>query len=156
MSEERHIFISHVHEDDEHVHGLKDLLAKQGMDVRNGSITEEKFNDAHDEDYIKHKILKPRIEWASALVVLVSEETKNSDWVNWEIECAQETGTRVIAVYVQGESGVELPEAAKDYADAVVGWNTDKIIEAIDGKEYWEDPDGSPRPKQPLRRQPKC
>jgi metal-dependent hydrolase (beta-lactamase superfamily II) len=156
MSDERHVFISHIHEDDEHVQGLKDLLAKQGMDVKNGSITKDKFNEAQSENYIKGEILKPRIEWASVLVVLVSRETKDSDWVNWEIECAQQTDTRIVAVYEHGEAGVELPDAAKDYADAVVGWNTDKIIDAIAGQDCWEEPDGSARPPQPMRRQAKC
>lgn len=156
MPDERHVFISHIHEDDEHVQGLKDLLASRGMEVKNGSITTDKFNDAHNEAYIKSEILKPRIEWASVLVVLVSEDTKDSDWVNWEIECAQQTGTRIVAVYEHGEAGVGLPDAAKDFADAVVGWNTDKIIAAIDGEDCWEEPDGSPRPTQPLRRQAKC
>jgi hypothetical protein len=156
VPDERHIFISHIHEDDEHVQGLKDLLAKQGMEVKNGSITKEKFNDANNEDYIKREILKPRIEWASVLVVLVSRDTKNSDWVNWEIECAQDCGIRAVAVYEHGEAGVDLPEAAKDYADAVVCWNTDRIIDAINGEDCWDAPDGSPRPPQPMTRVPKC
>jgi hypothetical protein len=156
MADERHVFISHIHEDDEHVDGLKKLLAKHGMDVKNGSITTEKFNDAKNEAYIKQKILKPRIEWASVLVVVVSEETKDSAWVNWEIECAQETGTRIVAVYEHGEAGCDLPDAAKQYADAVVGWNGENIIAAVEGEDRWEKPDGSPRPAQPLRRQLKC
>lgn len=156
MSDERHIFISHIHGDDQHVQGLKDLLAKKGMTVKNGSITTEKFNDAHNKEYIKREILRPRIEWASVLVVLVSNDTKNSEWVNWEIECAQESDTRIVAVYEHGETGAELPDAAKDYADAVVGWNSDRIINAINGEDTWEEPDGSPRPLQPIRRQEKC
>ena len=156
MSDERHIFISHIHEDDEHVAKLKDLLATKGMDVKNGSITEDKFNDAQNEQYIKNEILKPRIDWASCLVVLVSEDTKDSDWVNWEIEYAQETDTRIVAVYEHGESGVELPEAAEDYADAVVEWKGDQIVDAINGEGCWQAPDGQPRPQQPLKRISKC
>lgn len=156
MSDERHIFISHIHEDDSHVDALKDLLAKQGVEVKNGSITTEKFNAAENEQYIKSEILKPRIDWASVLVVVVSEETKGSAWVDWEIGYAQETDTRIVAVYEHGESGVELPDAAKDYADAVVCWGTKNILDAIDGKDCWEQPDGSPRPNQPLKRQKEC
>ena len=156
MPDERHIFISHIHEDDEHVKALKDLLAKAGVEIKNGSVTTEKFNDASSEAYIKQEILKPRIDWASVLVVLVSAETKDSDWVNWEIEYAEETGKRIVVIYESGEDGVQLPDAAKDYADAVVAWNTDSIIDALNGGEHWEQPDGSSRPEQPLKRQPTC
>lgn len=156
MSDERHIFISHIHEDDEHVDALKELLAEAGVEVKNGSVTIDKFNDAHNEEYIKQEILKPRIDWSSCLVVLVSAETKDSDWVNWEIEYAEETGTRIVVVYEHGEAGVELPQAAQDYADAVVGWNTDNILDAINGADRWEEADGSARPEQPLKRQAKC
>lgn len=156
MAEERHIFISHIHEDDEHVQNLKDLLEQHGMDVKNGSVTLDKFNDAKNEDYIKTKYLRPGIDWASVLVVLVSGDTKDSKWVNWEIEYAQETDTRIVAVYEKGEAGVDLPDAAKDYADAVVSWDGQKIIDAINGEDSWQQPDGSPRPIQPLRRQKTC
>ena len=74
------------------------------------------------------------------------------DFVNWEIEYASNHDTRVVAVYLQGENGVELPEAAKEFADAVVGWNADSIVAAIEGENCWEEPDGSPRPVQNLAR----
>jgi len=152
MAEERNIFISHIHDDDEHVGKLKDLLADQGVIVRNGSITTEKFNEAKSEEYIKGEILVPRIDWASVLVVLVSKDTKESSWVNWEIEYADRTDTRIVVVYEHGEAGVELPAAATDYADAVVAWNGASIIEAINGANLWQDPNGSPRPAQQLKR----
>ncbi|MCW2750503.1 MAG: hypothetical protein JWR83_1613 [Aeromicrobium sp.] len=152
MPDERHIFISHIHEDDEHVQKLKDLLEKHGMVVDNGSITKDKFNNAQNEDYIKNDILAPRIEWASCLVVLVSEDTKDSDYVNWEIEEANRTDTRIVAVYENGEAGCELPEAAKEYADAVVSWDGGKIVDAINGEDCWQDPSGDPRPQQDLKR----
>jgi hypothetical protein len=142
MADERHIFISHVHEDHEHVQKLKDLLASKGMTVDNGSITKEKFNEAHNEDYIKQEILAPRIDWASCLVVLVSPETKDSDYVNWEIEYANKTDTRIVAVYESGEAGCELPDAAKEFADAAVAWNGDAIVAAIEGDNCWQDPAG--------------
>lgn len=39
MAESRkHVFISHLHEDDHRLGPLKDLLCKSGMEVRDGSI----------------------------------------------------------------------------------------------------------------------
>lgn len=131
--ETRNVFISHIHEDDEGLPRLKDLVAKHGMNCRDGSITTGKFNGASNEEYIKYEILKPRIEWASVLIVYISPETKNSDWVNWEIECAAREGKRIVGVWAWGEQDCEQPEALKKHADAVVGWNGDSIIDAING-----------------------
>lgn len=152
MADIRNIFISHIHEDDEHVGKLTKLLAEHGVTVRNGSITSDKFNNAKNEDYIKNDILAPRIDWAGCLVVLVSPETKNSDFVNWEIEYANRTDTRIVAVYESGEAGCDLPEAAKEFADAVVAWNGGKILDAIDGENCWQEPSGGERPAQNLKR----
>ncbi len=138
----RNVFISHVHEDDEGLLRLKDLVARHGMICRDGSITTGKFNRASNEEYIKYGILKPRIEWASVLVVYISPETKDSDWVNWEIECAHREGKRIVGVWEWGAKGCEIPEALKQYHDAIVGWNGESIIDAIKGtshKSYTQD-----------------
>lgn len=129
----RNVFISHIHEDDVGLPRLKDLVARHGMNCRDGSITTGKFNGASNEEYIKYGILKPRIEWAGVLVVYVSPETKNSDWVNWEIECAHREGKRIVGVWEWGAKDCELPEALERYGDAVVGWNGESIIDAING-----------------------
>ena len=131
--EMRNVFISHIHEDDEGLPRLKNLVARHGMNCRDGSITTGKFNGASNEEYIKYGILKPRIEWASVLVVYISHETKNSDWVNWEIECAHREGKRIVGVWEWGAKDCELPEALERYRDAVVGWNGESIIDAING-----------------------
>ncbi len=65
MPETKNIFISHVHEDDELEPKLKDLIEKAGLNVRNRSVTSDKPNEAQNEEYIKRKILAPRIDWAS-------------------------------------------------------------------------------------------
>lgn len=130
----RNVFISHIHEDDKGLKNLKELVRKGNMMCRDASITTDKFNSATDENYIKYQILAPRINWASVLVVYISRDTKDSKWVNWEIEYAQKQGKRIVGVWEQGERDCELPEALERYADAVVGWNGESIIDAIKGK----------------------
>lgn len=78
MVDTKNIFISHVHEDDELLPDLKDLIARAGMDVRDGSINSDKPNNAENEEYIKREYLKPRIDWASTLVVLITHDTADS------------------------------------------------------------------------------
>src|SRR6266480_4696342 len=96
------IFISHIHEDDDHIVAMKALLRERGFDIRDSSINETRPNQAKDPDYIKQEILAPRIDWASTLVVLISPETRGSEWVAWEIEYAQREGNRIVGVWTHG------------------------------------------------------
>ena len=151
--EMRNIFISHIHEDDEGLDKLKKLLKNNGMTIRDYSINADNPNNAHSEDYIKSQILAPRIRQSSTLVVYISPETKDSQYVDWEIEYAQRHDKRIVGVWAHGESGCEVPEALKDYADAVVGWTGDRIIDAINGKvDGWENPDGTKIPPRDIPR----
>ncbi len=141
----KHVFISHVHEDDHRLAPLKDLLNNAGMEVRDGSIHSEKPNNAKNPDYIKSSILAPRIEWASVFVVLITPETRNSEWVAWEIECAERMGKRIIGVWDHGEAQCDLPPALDRYADAIVGWQGERVKDAIEGRiNNREAPDGRP------------
>src|SRR5258708_6158471 len=84
----KNVFVSHVHEDDAGLAELKNLLAKNGMTIRDYSINSDNPNNAHSEDYIKSQILAPRISDCSTLLVYISPQTRESHYVNWEIEYA--------------------------------------------------------------------
>jgi hypothetical protein len=74
------VFISHIHEDDDGLVKLKELVAKSGLTVRDASINSTNPNNATDPDYIKAQILAPQIQRASSLVVYITPDTKNSEW----------------------------------------------------------------------------
>lgn len=154
MAEKRNVFISHVHKDDHGLQKLKDLLAPKGLEVRDSSIHTGKFNKATDEHYIKTQILAPAINWAGVFICYVSPQTKDSDWVNWEIEYAAKQGKRIVGVWEHGEKECDIPHALSEYADALVGWNGDSIIDAINGQDKWEKPDGGSCEPVPLKRHP--
>lgn len=142
----KNVFISHVHEDDDGLNKLKELLEKNGMTIRDYSISKENPNNAHSEEYIKRQILEPRIKQSSVLVVYISPKTKDSEYVDWEIEYAEKKDKRIVGVWAYGERECDIPEALEDYADAVVGWTGDSIIDAMNGKINGEwKPDGTPR-----------
>ena len=143
VDEIKNIFISHVHEDDEGLKNLKNLIKENGMTPRDYSINADNPNNAHSEEYIKSQILAPRIQQSGTVVVYISPETKESDYVNWEIDYAQKHEKRIVGVWAQGEAGCEVPEALSKYADAVIGWQGNRIIDAISGRiDDWENPDG--------------
>jgi hypothetical protein len=143
------VFVSHVHEDDAGLTDLKSLVASKGFNLRDSSITSDKPNNATSPEYIKSEILAPKIQWAGTVVVYLSSDTCQSEWVNWEIEYAHKLGKRIVGVWARGENGCDIPEALEKYADAVVGWNSDSIIDAIKGnKDSWTTPSGEPRPER--------
>jgi MTH538 TIR-like domain (DUF1863) len=151
----KNVFISHVHEDDAGLGKIKDLLGRNGMTIRDSSINSSNPNNAKSPDYIKSNILAPQIQWAGTLLVYVSPKTKNSEWVNWEIEHAHKEGKRIVGVWEHGAKDCDLPEALNDYADAVVGWHGNSIINAINGTSgAWENPDGGKCDPRPLKRHP--
>ncbi len=151
MADAKNIFISHVHEDDDLLPKLKELVGRAGMEVRDGSINSEKPNDAQNEEYIKQNYLRPRIDWASTLVVLITHDTAQSWWVNWEIKYAVEQGKNVVGVFAQGATDADIPEELQKCGDAaIVGWQADRVVDAINGKiRDWDDPQtGTPRQRE--------
>nr|VFK21806.1 MAG: MTH538 TIR-like domain (DUF1863) [Candidatus Kentron sp. LPFa]VFK34937.1 MAG: MTH538 TIR-like domain (DUF1863) [Candidatus Kentron sp. LPFa] len=154
MSEQtKNVFVSHVHEDDAGLAKLKGLLKENGMTIRDYSIRSDNPNNAHSESYIKSRILAPRIQQSGVLVVYISPETKDSKWVNWEIEYAQKQDKRIVGVWAHGEKDCDIPEALDEYHDAIVGWTGNRIIKAINGEiDGRETPDGTPGPSRDITR----
>lgn len=154
MSDQHNIFISHRHEDDALVGKLKDMLTNSGGQIRDSSITSETPNNAHNPDYIK-TILRDQIEWAGKIIVIISPDTKNHEWVDWEIEYARSfPDKRIIGIWAPGTTHDDMPEPLYDYADAVVNWDAQAIMDALDGKDNWTEPNGAPTPPQSIRRAP--
>lgn len=149
---DHNVFISHRHEDDALISQLKDLLATKSCDVRDSSVDSATPNNAKSESYIR-EILADRIRWAGKVLVIVSPETKGHEWVDWEIEYAKRfPGKRIIGVWAPNAEGCEIPDPLKLYADAMVNWDADAIVNAINGADNWRNPDGTPREIQTLSR----
>ena len=155
-SDKKNIFISHIHEDDAGLSDLKNIISGHGMEARDYSITSDKENNAKDEAYIKYGILAPRIDACSAMVVYITPETKDSPWVNWEIEYAFKQGKTIVGVWEQGTHGCDVPEALEQYHDAIVGWSGGHIVDAINGDyKGSNNPDGTTRDGLiPIKRHP--
>lgn len=134
----RHVFISHHHKDDSSVDALTQLLKTKGYDIRNSSIrvnpdNQERVDKGLISDNVIKRLLRLKIAWAGAVVVLVGSKTHTRPWVNWEIQKAHENGKRIIGVYERGGTDYELPENLKKYGSNCVAWNADSILSAIDG-----------------------
>ena len=140
---EKNVFISHYGKDDEHIGNLKQLLADKGYILKNSSIDSTKPNEASNPEYVK-QLLRSRIEWAGTTIVLIGPHTHEREWVDWEVECSNKQGNRIVGVFINGAADSDVPEQFEKYGDALVGWTSDRIIDAIEGRcNNWEKTDGS-------------
>lgn len=147
----RHLFISHHHKDDEQVSKLTRLLQSKNYDVRNSSVRMKPENRKRVEEKkvsnkVIERILNMKISWAGTVVVLIGKDTHTRPWVNWEIDKANEQGKRIVGVYLRGGTEADIPPSLEKYASAIVNWNTDSIISAIDGTNNFTTPSGDNRP----------
>lgn len=139
------IFISHHHCDEKHIDAFKKKLEGK-YDLRDSSIVESNPNNATNPDYIKSEYLRPSIDWAGKMIVLIGKETKNSEWVDWEIEYANSKGYPIIAEYLPDSTEEDLPQSLRDYADSFISWNNDSgLYDAIEGAIVSDNSDGTPR-----------
>lgn len=150
-SNRRHVFISHHHADDSAVDKFTNLLKRSGYDIRNSSIRAKPANQQRLErgevkEATIRRLLRMKVSWASRVVVLIGKETHQRPWVNWEIEQANKQGKRIVGVFIRGATDADVPPALEKYASAIVGWNSENIMSAVDGAENpFESADGTPR-----------
>jgi hypothetical protein len=146
MDKTKNVFVSHYHKDEENIGKLKDLLGKRGYTIKNSSIDSSKRNRAINEEYIR-RLLRLRIHWAGTFICLIGPETHTRTWVDREIEMAKNKGKRIVGIFINGARDSDIPANFEKYGDALVGWTTDKIIGAIEGKiNNWETSNGEIRP----------
>jgi hypothetical protein len=149
----RRIFVPHVHEDDEHVDKLRQFLNRSGREADVSAIDSSSPNNANNPDYIMSEYIRPKVEWCEAIVVLISPHTQDSDWVDKEIDLAHRLERRVIGVWIPGSEGCPIPQGLQDYANAIVEWNDESILGAIDGTiNNISDASGTPIARQDVKR----
>lgn len=139
----KNVFVSHYHEDEGGINAMKDLLGDK-YSIRNYSVTSDKYNNAKNEDYIK-TLLRPLIKEVGTFICLIGPQTHDSKWVDWEIREAERQGKQIVGVYSHGAKDSDIPPALEEFADAIVGWNTNNIERAFGGESIFVNSDGSPR-----------
>jgi len=149
----KNVFVSHHHKDDASVDGLTAMVSGKGYQLRNSSIrvkpeNQKRIDNKQISDKTIARLLRIKMRWASQVVVVIGKETHQRDWVNWEIRAAHQLGKPIIGVYENGlKDQVEIPENLKKYATSIVGWRSDSVVDALEGKIQFQNPDGSPSPK---------
>jgi len=106
---------------------------------------QRRMEEKRVSDKVIERILRMKISWASTVVVLIGKDTHERKWVNWEIDKANEQGKRIVGVFVRGGTEADIPPSLEKYGSAIVNWNTDSIMAAIDGQNDFQNPDGTNR-----------
>lgn len=101
------IFISFVHEDIQYINNIKFWAEHQQLDdVVIITETEDKRHEGGEA--IKHHI-KSKIQTASAVVVLIGQDTHNHDWIKAEIELANSFNKKIICIRIPNTTGAVPP-----------------------------------------------
>jgi hypothetical protein len=149
----KNVFVSHHHKDDASVDGLTDMLSGKGYKLRNSSIrvnpeNQKRLDQNKVSDRTIARLLRMKMRWASQVIVVIGKETHKRPWVNWEVKAAHKLGKPIIGVYENGlKDQVEIPENLRKYATSIVGWRSDSVIDALEGKSQFQNPDGTPSPR---------
>ena len=141
------VFISYDHDDDKQVQGLKSLVAnpnhpldfhdhslKEPVEDKNGNPIKLAPSDARSEP-VRKEILK-KFGKASRLVVLIGDNTHDSEWVAWEIEAfysmkqklsGDKTWKRIRGMRLKGSKDAEIPQALKGKSTKAMDWDPEAL-----------------------------
>lgn len=142
----KNVFISHYNKDDESIQNLRDLLSKKSYSLKNSSIEGSRRGRKISDETIK-RLLRMRVNWAGTVICLIGPKTSTRKWVNWELEQAHKKNKRIIGVFIRGaKEDSKIPENLRRYGHGLTGMNSEKIIDALNGKEIgWCDYNGETR-----------
>lgn len=99
----KQIFISCVHEDSHQINNIKDWAAKNRLG--NVVITHEtEDNRPKGKEAVKQHLEK-KIEGASAIFVLIGNDTHNHEWIEAEVELAKKFNKEIICARIPQTTG---------------------------------------------------
>ena len=88
------------------------------------------FNSENAE-YIKQGI-RARINQSSVTLVMATDDTHQSEWVNWEIEESLRQEKGVLAMYSGDKPPSNLPDVIQKNNIKVVPWNHETLMKEIE------------------------
>lgn len=102
------LFISFDWEDRAQVNGFRAMLSNPLVNVLNHRDTSVKHDySEYGNGAIKNAILG-KIQQSQVTVCLISQKTRNSHWVNWELEQSRLRGRPIVGIVLKGQSVATL------------------------------------------------
>ena len=128
------LFVSHGWEYADEYDGLVNLLRRSALRWSNLSI--EKDNPVGPNPLLQRSNLRlireltTRIREADCVLILAGMYSKYSDWIQSEIELAQEFGKPIVGVRPRGQERIPW-EVRVAVGNRMVNWSTDSIVAEI-------------------------
>ena len=126
----RNVFISFASEDLNEVNLIRAQAKNENSNIEFNDFSLRKPFNSKDADYIKRGI-RERIRQSSVTIVYVSDETADSEWVDWEIRESLKMGKGVLAMHKGDIAPKRLPKAITENNINVLPWNQQLINDAI-------------------------
>lgn len=87
--------------------------------------------DSTNDKYIR-SCINSQLKGTSVTVVLVGENTQNSEWVDYEIQRSLDKGNGVVAVKLPGVGDEKVPDKIRENGGEVVEWEPHEFDDAIE------------------------
>jgi hypothetical protein len=124
------VFISHSWEYDQEYARLTRLLEEaDNFDFRDYSVPKEEQFDTDTDAELKEALREKQIKPSSVVVVLAGLYSTHSEWIDKEMQIADEEGKPILGVEPWGND--RTSNTVENHADKMVGWNTDSIVDGI-------------------------
>lgn len=121
------VFVSHVYEDRYWIAQLRDWQSRSELGPGLTFTTETDDVRRDGESAIKSHI-RPYIEGAGVVLVLVGEDSHNRPWVDYEVAVAQALHKKVVLARIPNTRGAAPPEVA---SKPIVAWEPRALREAL-------------------------
>ena len=127
----RSVFISYEGGDRNKAKGFRLLRWNKNVDVT--------FNDRHlldpvdstNDKYIRDSI-NSQLKGTSVTAVLIGENTKTSEWVDYEIQRSIDRGNGLIAIRLPGIGEDKVPDSIPENGGEVIEWEPHEFGDAIE------------------------
>lgn len=128
----RKVFISFDSEDLDKKRLLVGQAKNENSELEFIDFSQKVPFNSENADYIKRG-LRDRISQSSVTIVLVTDVTHRSDWVNWEIRESIRQNKGVVVIDHRSSSTSRMPASVNENRDRIrtISWNHQEINTAI-------------------------
>jgi hypothetical protein len=115
----RRVFISYQHRDQMKAKGFNLMSYNKNLDL---DVSCRHLLDpvkSKDSDYITRKI-KEQLKGTSATVILIGNNTAESDWVAKEIEWSREKGNGIVGIRIEPDA--DIPAGLDEAGAEILNW----------------------------------
>jgi len=125
------VFLSFDGDDLDLANGLRGQLANEDTDLNFQDWSVKEPYNSDKAEYIKARI-RERIRRSSVVLVLLTEHSAQSHWVEWEINEAVRQGKRVIGMHTHANPPSHLPAPFVEHGLRVIPWSHENIMQALE------------------------